>query len=67
MELDQGLVREVQLFDEYRSKQIPEGFRSLSLHIVLQDQEKTLTDERARQLMNSVQKTLIEKYEIRLR
>ena len=67
LRLDPQLMREVQLFDEYRSKQIPEGFRSLSLHIVLQDQEKTLTDERVEQLMDSVQKTLIEKYEIRMR
>jgi phenylalanyl-tRNA synthetase beta chain len=65
--LNKDLVRDVQLFDEYRSEQIPEGFRSLSLRIVLQDQEKTLTDERALQLMNSVQKTLFEKYEIRMR
>ncbi|HQQ68223.1 MAG TPA: phenylalanine--tRNA ligase subunit beta, partial [Candidatus Cloacimonadota bacterium] len=65
--LDEALVSDVQVFDEYRSQQIPEGFRSLSLHIVLQDQEKTLTDERVEQLMNSVQKTLIEKYSIRMR
>lgn len=67
MELEGDLVREVQLFDEYRSKQIPEGFRSLSLHIVVQDQEKTLTDERVEQVMDSVQKTLTDKYQIRMR
>lgn len=67
MQTDFELVREVQVFDEYRSQQIPEGFRSLSLHIVLQDQEKTLTDERVEQVMASVQKVLIEKYQIRMR
>jgi phenylalanyl-tRNA synthetase beta chain len=65
--LDEALVADVQVFDEYRSQHMPEGFRSLSLHIVLQDQEKTLTDERVEQLMNSVQKTLIENYSIRMR
>jgi phenylalanyl-tRNA synthetase beta chain len=65
--LEPALVRDVQVFDEYRSKQIPEGFRSLSLHIVLQDQEKTLTDERVDALMTSVQKTLSEKYNITMR
>lgn len=67
MALDTELIREVQVFDEYRSQQIPEGFRSLSLHIVLQDQEKTLTDERVEALMASVQKTLSEKYNITMR
>ncbi len=65
--LDETLVADVQVFDEYLSQQIPEGCRSLSLHIVLQDQEKTLTDERVERLMNSVQKTLIENYSIRMR
>lgn len=65
--LDPALVQRVQVFDEYRSKQIPEGYRSLSMHIVLQDQEKTLTDERVDALMASVQKTLSQKYEITMR
>ncbi|MCB5287032.1 MAG: phenylalanine--tRNA ligase subunit beta [Candidatus Cloacimonetes bacterium] len=67
MSLDQAIIREVRVFDEYRSKQIPQGFRSLSLHIVIQDQEKTLTDERVDKLMASVQKTLTEKFEITMR
>jgi len=67
MSLDNKLIREVEVFDEYRSTQIPEGFRSLSLHISLQDQEKTLTDERVDQLMASVLKTLEKKYEISMR
>ncbi|MCB5278241.1 MAG: phenylalanine--tRNA ligase subunit beta [Candidatus Cloacimonetes bacterium] len=67
MAVDTNLIQDVRVFDEYRSEQIPEGFRSLSLHIVLQDQEKTLTDERVDQLMNLVQKTLIDKYDIKMR
>ncbi|HRX76170.1 MAG TPA: phenylalanine--tRNA ligase subunit beta, partial [Candidatus Cloacimonadota bacterium] len=65
--IDPALVQEIEVFDEYRSKQIPEGFRSLSMHIILQDQEKTLTDERVDQLMDLVQKTLTDKYDIRMR
>jgi len=67
MRLDPAIIQEVMAFDEYRSKHIPEGFRSLSLHVVLQDQEKTLTDQRVDQLMTSVQETLSEKYEITMR
>ncbi len=65
--LDPDLINGVEVFDEYRSKQIPEGFRSLSLHVILQDQEKTLTDERVDRLMDSVQKTLASKYDITMR
>jgi phenylalanyl-tRNA synthetase beta chain len=67
MALDKGLVLDVQVFDEYRSKQIPEGSRSLSLHIVLQDQEKTLTDERVDHVMTLIQNTLTDKYDLRMR
>ncbi len=65
MALDLGLIRSVEAFDEYRSEQIPQGFRSLSLHITLQDEEKTLTDERVDQLMALVQKALETKYDIK--
>ena len=67
MALNTNVIREVKVFDEYRSKQIPEGFRSLSLHIIIQDQEKTLTDERVDELMALVHKTLTEKFEITMR
>lgn len=67
MTLDTAIIKEVKVFDEYRSKQIPQGFRSLSLHISIQDQEKTLTDERIDKLMALVQNTLIEKFEITMR
>ncbi|MCB5270814.1 MAG: phenylalanine--tRNA ligase subunit beta [Candidatus Cloacimonetes bacterium] len=65
--LNSAIIRDVNVFDEYRSEQIPQGFRSLSLHITIQDQEKTLTDERLDELMVSVQKTLTEKFEIAMR
>ncbi len=65
--LNTDIIRAVKAFDEYRSEQIPQGFRSLSLHIEIQDQEKTLTDERVDKLMALVQKTLIEKFEITMR
>lgn len=64
---DTQLIQSVSPFDEYRSKQIPEGFRSLSLHIILQDQEKTLTDERIDSLMVSVQKALKQELSIAMR
>lgn len=67
MTLNTKIIREVNTFDEYRSKQMPQGFRSLSLHVVLQDKEKTLTDQRVDELMTSIKKMLSEKYEITMR
>jgi phenylalanyl-tRNA synthetase beta chain len=37
----------VTVFDEYRGPQVGEGKKSLALRIVLQSDEKTLTDEDA--------------------
>jgi phenylalanyl-tRNA synthetase beta chain len=41
------LVRSAAVFDEYRGAQVGEGKKSLALRIVLQSDEKTLTDEDA--------------------
>ena len=41
------LVRSATVFDEYRGPQVGEGKKSLGLRIVLQSNEKTLTDEDA--------------------
>jgi phenylalanyl-tRNA synthetase beta chain len=41
------LVRSATVFDEYRGPQVGEGKKSLALRIVLQSDEKTLTDEDA--------------------
>lgn len=65
--IDSQLIAELKAFDEYRGKQIPEGFRSLSLHIKFQDQEKTLTDERIDQLVDLVIKKLQDTWQITMR
>lgn len=66
-ELDRSLIREISVFDEYRSDNIPQGYRSLSLHIILQDQEKTLTEQRIDDLMQKIVKYLENQYQIRMR
>lgn len=40
-------VNEVALFDQYRGKGVPEGKKSLAFLVVMQDTQKTLTDEDA--------------------
>jgi len=67
MEVDRVLITSVELFDEYRGKQVPEGFRSISIHIFARDREKTLTDERVEQLLASVIKMLDDRWQIKMR
>jgi phenylalanyl-tRNA synthetase beta chain len=42
-----GVVSEVRLFDEYRGKGLETGKKSLAFRILLQDTQRTLTDEEA--------------------
>jgi phenylalanyl-tRNA synthetase beta chain len=42
-----GVVSEVALFDVYRGKGLDYGKKSLAFRILLQDTQKTLTDEEA--------------------
>jgi len=65
--LDRDIISSVEVFDEYMGKQIPEGFRSLSLHIVFNDREKTLTIERIDALVESIIKMLQDQWQIKMR
>ncbi len=64
---DPELIEELSVFDEYRSKQIPSGYRSVSIHLFLRDKQKTLTEERIEQVVESVVKKLQEKLQIIMR
>lgn len=44
-EANVSAVNEVALFDQYRGKGVPEGKKSLAFLVVMQDTQKTLTDE----------------------
>ncbi|MCB5247107.1 MAG: phenylalanine--tRNA ligase subunit beta [Candidatus Cloacimonetes bacterium] len=61
------LIRDVSIFDQYLGQQVPEGFRSMSLRIVVQDSEKTLTDERVDQVLASVREMLFRAWQINMR
>jgi phenylalanyl-tRNA synthetase beta chain len=64
---DNSLIREITVFDEYRGKQVPEGFRSLSLHLILCDEEKTLTIQRVDEVLAQVIKMLQDKWQVKQR
>ncbi len=56
--LKSDIIESVSVFDEYRSDKLPQGFRSVSLHLQLRDQQKTLTEERIEELVDFVIKKL---------
>ncbi len=48
------LIKSVSLFDVYRGEKIPEGKKQYALNFVLQDPDRTLTDNEVESTMNNV-------------
>ena len=53
-----SLLREVVVFDVYRGPGIESGRKSVALGLILQDKERTLTDEDTDRVIASVRKAL---------
>lgn len=53
-----ALVRDVDLFDMYEGKQLPEGKKNLAFHLVYQAEDHTLTAKEIEQIHNKIIKTL---------
>jgi phenylalanyl-tRNA synthetase beta chain len=53
------LVKSVSLFDIYDGKNLPEGKKSYAIHIILQDADKTLTDQETEAVVDNIRKALI--------
>jgi len=60
-------LSELTLIDEYRGKQIPQGYRSLTYRFVFNNSEKTLTDEEVDDKIDLVIRGLKSQWEIQLR
>ncbi len=60
-------ISDLTLTDEYRGKQIPQGFRSLTYRIVFNHPEKTLTDAEVDTIVESMIDILKLKWDIQLR
>ena len=56
------LIRQVSLFDVYRGDKIPEGKKQYAINFVLQDPEKTLTDNDVESVMKKVLSTFQNEY-----
>lgn len=66
-ESERKLLRDVQLFDVYEGKNLPEGKKSYAISITLQDEEKTLQDKQIDAVMNKVIGNLQRKLSAELR
>lgn len=56
---EKQLLKDINLFDVYEGKNLPEGKKSYAISFILRDDEKTLTDE----IIEGVMKRIIETYE----
>lgn len=52
------LLKDVNLFDVYQGKNLPEGKKSYAVSFTLQDSSKTLTDEQIDKIMGKLQKNI---------
>ncbi len=62
-----NLLKAVYLFDVYKGRQIPDGYRSLAYSMKYQADNRTLTDEEVTALHEKIQAVLREKFNAQLR
>lgn len=55
---EKSLLKDINLFDVYEGKNLPEGKKSYAVSFTLQDSTKTLTDEQIDKIMSKLQKNL---------
>jgi len=61
------LLENVEVFDEYRGENVPEGQRSLAFSLTYQASDRTLTDEEVEPLLEKVRAALSETFTVTLR
>ena len=62
-----NLLENIELFDEYRGENVPEGQRSLAFSLTYQAPDRTLTDEEVEPLLEKVRSALTEQFAVTLR
>jgi phenylalanyl-tRNA synthetase beta chain len=62
-----GLLESVEVFDEYRGENVPQGQRSLAFRLVYRSSDRTLTDAEVEPVHNKVREALVEKFGVNLR
>jgi phenylalanyl-tRNA synthetase beta chain len=61
------LLDEVELFDEYRGENVPEGQRSLAFSLAYRTGDRTLTDEEIEPIHNKIREALVNRFKVTLR
>jgi phenylalanyl-tRNA synthetase beta chain len=61
------LLKEVNLFDVYTGKNLPDGKKSYAMSFILQDPQETLTDKRIEVVMSKIQTSLKKQFGAELR
>lgn len=64
---EKKLLKSVELFDVYEGKNISEGMKSYAVNFILEDSEKTLTDERTDKVMKNIMNNLAREIEAQQR
>ena len=64
---DEGILRDVTLFDVWKDPKSEQNERSLAMRFMLQDAKATLEDAQVEQLMSKILNALVEKLGLRLR
>ncbi len=62
-----GVVTEIALFDHFRAGNMPPGRKSLAFRVVMNDTEKTLTEEEIEKIDRSLKQTLVSLHQAQLR
>lgn len=55
---EKSLLKDINLFDVYEGKNLPEGKKSYAVSFTLQDSNKTLTDDQIDKIMGKIRQTL---------
>jgi len=55
---EKALLKDISLFDVYEGNNLPEGKKSYAVSFILQDSNKTLTDEQIDKIMGKIRQTL---------
>lgn len=61
------LLDKIELFDEYRGENVPQGQRSLAFSLAYRAGDRTLTDQEVEPVHNKIRETLVEKFNVTLR
>jgi phenylalanyl-tRNA synthetase beta chain len=61
--MGQGLLRDVELFDLFRGKRVPEGYKNLAFRLRYQSAERTLVSDEVQKLHDKIAQTLVQKYQ----